>query len=111
MADPPALVQAVSAYQAAHFIGPPECNVNLAQATVYLAQAPKSNRLYRAYTQVQQDIKNQPAYPVPLHLRNAPTQLMKDLGYAKDYKYNPDFSGQAEQEYFPQEMKGRRYLV
>src|SRR3989344_3443094 len=87
MSDPPALVQAVAAYQAVHFIGVPECSVNLAQTVVYLAKAPKSNQLYTAYQAVQKDIKESPAYPVPLHLRNAPTKLMKELNYGQNYKY------------------------
>lgn len=110
LADPGALVQAVAAYQASHFIGMPECNVVLAQAVAYMARAPKSNALYAAYQKVQKDIKNFPAYPVPLHIRNAPTDLMKDLGYGKDYKYNPNFTEPVEQDYLPKELKGRKYL-
>ncbi len=85
LADPQALVQAVSAYQASHFIGMPECNVVLAQATAYLARAPKSNALYRAVQSVSKTIREEPAPPVPLHLRNAPTDLMKYLGFGKGY--------------------------
>ncbi len=110
LADPNALTQAVAAYQASHFNGMPECNVNLAQAVAYLARAPKSNALYTAYQSVQKDIKNLPAYPVPLHIRNAPTDLMKDIGYGKDYKYNPNFAGPVEQDYLPDELKGNKYL-
>ncbi len=110
LADPGALTQAVAAYQASHFIGMPECNVVLAQATAYLARAPKSNALYTAYQSVQKDIKNLPAYPVPLHIRNAPTELMKDVGYGKDYKYNPNFAGPVDQDYLPDELKGRKYF-
>jgi putative ATPase len=110
LADPNALTQAVAAYQACHFNGMPECNVNLAQVVAYLARAPKSNELYMAYQRVQKDIKNLPAYPVPLHIRNAPTDLMKDIGYGKDYKYNPNFAGPVEQDYFPEELKGRKYF-
>jgi putative ATPase len=110
LADPHALVQAVSAYQAAHFLGMPECNVILAQATAYLAKAPKSNALYRAYGEVQRDIKELPRESVPLHLRNAPTDLMKDLGYGKNYKYNPNFNEPVEQDYMPPGLKGRKYL-
>ena len=110
LADPQALPQAIAVYQAAHFIGLPECNVNLAQAVVYLAQAPKSNLLYTAYSQVQQDLKNLPTYPVPLHLRNAPTKLMKNLGYGQGYKYNPDFKKEVKQNYLPQELAARKYL-
>jgi len=110
LADPEALNQAVSAYQACHFIGLPECNVNLAQAVVYLARAPKDNGLYKAYQKVQQDIMELPNYPVPLHLRNAPTKLMKDLGYGKDYQYNPDFEETVNQDYLPEELAGKEYL-
>jgi putative ATPase len=110
LADPQALVQAVSAYQASHFIGMPECNVILAQAVAYLAKAPKSNALYTAYSGVREDIRRLPNEPVPLHIRNAPTDLMKDLGYGKGYKYNPDFEGPVEQDYLPDKLKGRKYL-
>jgi len=110
LADPQALVQAVSVYQACHFIGLPECNINLAQAVVYLAKAPKSNQLYVAYQEVKKDARTLPAYPVPLHLRNAPTALMKDLGYGKDYKYNPDYQSKVDQEYLPAELKGKKYF-
>jgi putative ATPase len=109
MADPNALVQAVAAYQAAHFLGMPECNVHLAQAAVYLALAPKSNALYEAYDAVREDIRAQPNEPVPLHIRNAPTKLMKELGYGKGYKYNPAFEGPVDQDYLPERLKGRRY--
>ncbi|RJR30865.1 replication-associated recombination protein A [Candidatus Parcubacteria bacterium] len=110
MADPQALVQATTAYQACHFIGMPECNVILAQATVYLALAKKSVELYRAYGKVKEDVANSMDEPVPLHLRNAPTKLMKDLGYGKDYKYNPNYDEPVIQEYFPEKLKGRKYL-
>ncbi|MFA5076496.1 MAG: replication-associated recombination protein A [Patescibacteria group bacterium] len=111
LADPQALVQAVSAYQASHFIGMPECNVILAQVVVYLAKAPKDNSLYVAYGQVQKDVKETEADPVPLHLRNAPTNLMKELGYGKGYKYNPNFDYQGDiQDYLPPKLKGRKYL-
>jgi len=110
LADPQALTQAVNAYTAAHYIGMPECNVILAQAVAYLARAPKSNKLYSAYGKVKQDIKEKENLPVPLHLRNAPTELMKDLDYGKGYKYNPDYEGEVEQDYLPKELKGRKYF-
>lgn len=112
LADPNALVQAVATHQACHMIGMPECNVILAQCVAYLAQAPKSNALYEAYGQVQQDIRNLPNEPVPLHIRNAPTNLMKNLGYGKGYKYTPAFDnpGDAEQDYLPEKLKDRKYL-
>ena len=108
--DPQALTQAVSVYQACHFIGLPECNVILAQAVVYLAKAPKDNSLYKAYQKVKKDIMEQPNYPVPFHLRNAPTQLMKNLGYGKDYKYNPDYKDDIDQDYLPEELLGKKYI-
>ncbi len=110
LADPNALVQTVAAYQACHQIGMPECNVILAQAVVYCARAAKSNALYEAYGQVQRDIRDFPNEGVPLHLRNAPTKLMKNLGYGKDYKYNPAFTEPIEQDYLPKSLKGRKYL-
>jgi putative ATPase len=112
LADPQALVQAVTAYQACHMIGMPECNVILAQCVAYLAKAPKSNALYEAYSQVQQDIRDLPNEPVPLHIRNAPTKLMKNLGYGKGYKYTPAFDNpeDAKQDYLPDRLKDRKYL-
>ena len=105
-----ALPQAVAAYQACHFIGMPECSVNLAQAVVYMAKSKKSNKLYEGYQKVQEDIKKFPNEPVPLHLRNAPTKLMKDLNYGKDYKYSPKFDYKEDQEYLPDKIRGHRYL-
>jgi len=107
-----ALEQAVSAYQACHYIGMPECGVNLAQAVVYMAKSKKSNQLYIAYENAKKDAENFPAEPVPIHLRNAPTKFMKNLGYGKDYKYTPDFENpeDAEQQYFPDKLKKRKYL-
>lgn len=114
LADPLALTLAVAGYQATHFIGRPECNVILAEVVVYLARAPKSNALYEAYGKVQEDIRVYGTLSVPLHLRNAPTTLMKDLGYGKDYKYNPDHTKrgeQVDQEYLPKELEGRKYVA
>jgi putative ATPase len=88
----------------------PECNVVLAQAVAYLAKAPKSNALYRAYGKVQKDVQELENLPVPLHIRNAPTELMKDLGYGKGYKYNPNFKEPVEQDYLPDELKGKKYF-
>lgn len=112
LADPQALVQAVATDQAAHSIGMPECNVVLAQCVAYFAKAPKSNALYVGYGQVQQDIRENPTEPVPLHLRNAPTKLMKNLGYGKGYKYTPTFDNpeDAKQDYLPTSLKNRKYL-
>lgn len=110
LADPNALVQATAAYTACHYLGMPECNVILAQAVVYLAKAPKSNALYTAYNEVQRDVRETECEPVPLHLRNAPTKLMEDLGYGKGYKYNPNFKEPVEQDYLPEKLKGKKYL-
>lgn len=106
-----ALDQAVAAYQACHFIGMPECNVNLAQAVVYMAKSKKSNELYAAYGKAAKDAKKYGNLPVPLHIRNAPTQLMKDLDYGKGYKYSPDHGYEEDQEYMPKELQHRKYLV
>uniref|UniRef100_A0A3B3ZWQ7 UBZ4-type domain-containing protein n=1 Tax=Periophthalmus magnuspinnatus TaxID=409849 RepID=A0A3B3ZWQ7_9GOBI len=113
LADPLALPQAVSAFQACHFIGMPECEVILAQCVVYLAQAPKSVDVYKAYNNVKACLRNHkgPLPPVPLHLRNAPTKLMKQLGYAKGYKYNPAFSAPVEQEYLPRELRDINFFT
>lgn len=105
-----ALEQAVAAYQACHFIGMPECNVILAQAVVYMSKCKKSNNLYTAYNKAAQDVEKYGNLPVPLHIRNAPTKLMKDLNYGKDYKYSPDYDYQEEQEYLPKKLKNRKYL-
>ena len=105
-----ALDQAVAAYQACHFIGMPECGVNLAQAVVYMAKSKKSNELYKAYGKAIADVKNHGNLLVPLHIRNAPTKLMKDLDYGKGYKYSLDFDYSEKQEYFPEKLKKRKYL-
>lgn len=105
-----ALEQAVAAYNACHFIGMPECNVILAQAVVYMAKCKKSNDLYVAYGKAARDVREFGNLPVPLHIRNAPTKLMKDLGYGKDYKYSPNFDYKEEQEYMPEKLKNRKYL-
>ena len=110
LANSQALEQAVAAYQACHFMGMPECNVVLAQAVVYMAKCKKSNELYRAYGQAKKDVEAFGNQPVPMHIRNAPTKLMKDLGYGKDYKYSPDFEYNEKQEYLPEKLKGRKYL-
>jgi putative ATPase len=110
MADPQALVIAMAAQQAVHFIGLPEGNLALAEAAVYLATAPKSNSLYTAYSKVQEYIKRGASESVPMHLRNAPTQLMKDMGYGKGYKYAHDYPDhRVEQEHLPDAMKDKRF--
>jgi putative ATPase len=110
LANSRALEQAVAAYRACHFIGMPECNVNLAQAVVYMAKCKKSNALYKAYNNAAKDVKRHGNLPVPLHIRNAPTQLMKDLEYGKGYKYSPDHNYKEEQDYLPEKLKKRKYL-
>jgi putative ATPase len=110
MADPQALVVAVAAQQAVHFVGMPEGNLALAEAVIYLASAPKSNSLYEAYSRVQQDVEHSRNEPVPLHLRNPVTRLMRGLGYGKGYKYAHDYPGHfVEQQNLPDLLKGKRY--
>ncbi len=112
MADPQALVVAMAAQQAVHFIGMPEGNLALAEAAVYLATAPKSNSLYAAYSKVQGEIKKGSSESVPMNIRNAPTQLMKEMGYGKDYKYAHDFPGHiVEQQHLPDSLKGRQFYT
>ncbi len=109
-ADPQALQVAVAAKDAVHFVGLPEGRIPLAQATTYLATAPKSNASYKAMLAASKDVKDRGALPVPLHLRNAPTALMEELGYGKDYKYAHNFPGHVvDQEHLPEELKGRKY--
>jgi putative ATPase len=110
LANSRALEQAVSAYQACHFIGMPECNVILAQAVVYMAKCKKSNDLYAAYQKASKDIKEYGNLPVPLHIRNAPTELMKNLNYGKGYKYSPDHDYKEKQQYLPEKLKNKKYL-
>lgn len=110
LANSRALEQAVAAYNACHFIGLPECNVILAQCVVYMAKCKKSNELYIAYGKAKKDVEQYGNLPVPLHIRNAPTKFMKDLGYGADYQYSPDFDYQETQEYLPEKLKGKRYL-
>jgi len=110
MADPQALVIAMAAQQAVHFIGMPEGNLALAEAVVYLATAPKSNSLYQAYSKVQEEVKQGTSESVPLHLRNPVTPLMKEMGYGKGYKYAHDYPGHfVEQQNLPDSLQGKRY--
>jgi putative ATPase len=109
-ADPQALVVAVAAKDAAHFIGMPEGNTALAQAAIYLATAPKSNAVYTAYNAAAADAHTQAADPVPLHLRNAPTRLMKQLEYGKGYRYAHDEpDAVADMDCLPESLAGRKY--
>jgi putative ATPase len=109
-ADPQALAVAVAVKDAVHFVGMPEANVALAQAVLYLSTAPKSNASYVAYREAAGDAHRGLAEPVPLHLRNAPTGLMKDLDYGRDYRYAHDEqSGVAPMDCLPPALSGRRY--
>jgi putative ATPase len=109
-ADPQALTVAAAAKDAVHFIGMPEGNTALAQAAIYLATAPKSNAVYEAYSRAAADAHRDVAQPVPLHLRNAPTKLMKDLGYGKGYQYAHDEpDGIADMSCLPPALEGHRY--
>jgi putative ATPase len=110
LADPNALSLCMAARDAVDFIGMPEGNLALAQAVVYLSVAPKSNALYTAYGSVQRDVEQTAADPVPLHLRNAPTALMKGLGYGKGYEYAHEVEGKvANMECLPENLRGRVY--
>ena len=109
-ADPQALVVAVAAKEAAHFMGMPEGNTALAQAAIYLATAPKSNAVYAAYNAAAADAQTQVAEPVPLHLRNAPTRLMKTLDYGKGYQYaHDDAEGTTAMDCLPPSLAGTKY--
>ena len=110
LANSQALVQAVAGYQACQFLGRPECDVHLAQVTVYLARCKKSNELYEALNSIKKDIETSPAEMVPIHLRNAPTKFLKDLGYGKNYKYNPAFSAPVNQDYLPTRLRHKKWL-
>jgi putative ATPase len=109
LADNFALVLANNVFDACHKLGMPECSVHLAQLVIYLAQAKKSVSAYFAYNKARKDVEEFGNLPVPMHIRNAPTKLMEQLGYGKGYKYTPveDSSGQ---EYFPDELKKRKYI-
>ncbi len=109
-ADPRALQVALAAKDAYHFLGSPEGELALAQAAVYLATTPKSNAVDRAFVAVKEDVQRTQAMPVPLHIRNAPTNLMKKLGYGKGYKFPHNFSEHfVAQDYLPENLKGKRY--
>ena len=109
-ADPHALRVTLDAKDAYHFLGTPEGELALAQAACYLALAPKSNAVYAAWNQVKDDIRDKPAEPVPLHIRNAPTGLMANLGYGRDYQYAHDApEALVSQEHLPDALRGRVY--
>ncbi len=110
LADPNALRVALNARDAVHFIGLPEGELALAEAAVYLALTPKSNALYTAWAEVRKDIQRHPALPVPLHIRNAPTRLMKTAGYGRGYQYAHNLEeGVADMDCLPENLAGRRY--
>ncbi|UCG53168.1 MAG: replication-associated recombination protein A [Candidatus Latescibacterota bacterium] len=109
-ADPHALPLAVACRDAAQFVGYPECKLALSQTVAYLALAPKSNASYLAYQKAAQTVHDKPRYPVPLHIRNAPTTLMRDIGYGKNYKYPHDFDDAfVAQDYLPESLKQLRF--
>jgi putative ATPase len=109
-ADPYALTLAVAGYNAVDMIGMPEARIVLAQVTTYLASCPKSNASYTAVGEAFDDLRKYPDQPVPLHLRNAPTKLMEDLGYGREYRYGHDYQGNfVEQGYLPDALKERVY--
>jgi putative ATPase len=110
LADPQALAITLHAKEAYDFLGTPEGELALAQAVVYLASAPKSNRVYAAFQAVTKDVEMSPHEPVPLHIRNAVTPLMKELGYGKDYQYaHHSASSTTDMETFPERLRGRKY--
>ena len=110
LANPNALPITIAAQQAIHFIGMPEGALALAEAVAFLASSPKSNAIYAAWGEIQADIQQTRNDPVPIHLRNAPTKLMKDLGYGKGYLYAHDFEGaNVDQEHLPERLRGKRY--
>lgn len=110
MANSEALIQANAVYDACHRLGFPECSVHLAQAVLYCTKSKKSNLLYTAYTEAAKDAKYTSNLAVPLHLRNAPTKFMKDIGYGDGYKYSPDHNYTEEQNYLPQELNNKDYF-
>ena len=110
IADPQAISIAINCRDAYHIMGSPEGELALVQATVYLATAPKSNAIYKAYNDVVRDIKKTGSLPVPLHIRNAPTRLMRELDYGKGYHYaHDDTDGLVDQEHLPEKLSGRKY--
>jgi putative ATPase len=109
-ADPGALTLTLAAKEAYDFLGDPEGELALAQAALYLALAPKSNAVYVAYNEAKEDVSQRPAEPVPLHIRNAPTRLMKDVGYGAGYQYAHDApDARVDQEDLPESLRGRQY--
>lgn len=110
LANNSALLLATATYDSCRFIGLPECGVNLTHCAIYLAKSPKSIAVYRAHNDAQKEVQTSGSLPVPLHLRNAPTKLMSDLGYANNYKYTP-LEDDSQQEYLPKKLINRRFFV
>ncbi len=109
LANNSALMLATATYDACHKIGMPECGVNLAHCVIYLAKSPKSIAAYQGYEKAKAEVESSGNLPVPIHLRNAPTKFMKEIGYGKDYKYTP-LQDDSQQEYLPEKLKGRKFL-
>ena len=111
LADPRALRMTLDAAETYERLGSPEGELTLAQAVIYLAIAPKSNAVYKAFNEVRALVKQDSSRPVPVHLRNAPTRLMKELGYGKEYRYAHDFPGAyvAGEQYLPDGLEGQRF--
>jgi putative ATPase len=111
LANPNALLLATTCWQACRAVGFPEARIILSQTAVYLASSPKSNSAYLAISEAQKSVQETGNLPVPLHLRNAPTKLMKELDYGKNYQYAHDFAGNfSAQEYLPEEIKSRKFF-
>ena len=110
MANNSALMLAISTYQTCHFLGMPECDVALAHCVIYLSRSPKSVIAYKAIKEAMTDVKKFGNLSVPLHIRNAPTDLMKNLKYGAGYKYSPDYNWKENQDYLPDKLKGRKYI-
>lgn len=109
LADNHALILANAAFDACHKLGMPECGIHLCQCVIYFAKTKKSILAYEAYNRAKKDMEEFGNLPVPLHIRNAPTKLMKDLGYGKNYKYTP-LEDSSDQQYLPEELRGKKYL-
>ncbi|KDN52168.1 P-loop containing nucleoside triphosphate hydrolase protein [Tilletiaria anomala UBC 951] len=108
--NPQALQMATATYMAVQVVGLPEASENLAQLVLYLAESPKDTRAYRAWQRASQAVKDEASYPVPLHIRNAPTKLMKDLDYGKEYRYEPRYLHPIVQSFLPPELQSRRFV-
>jgi len=109
LANNTALILANAVFDACHKLGVPECNVHLAQCVIYLANSKKDVSAYLAYEKAKNDVEKFGNLPVPLHIRNAPTKLMQELGYGKNYKYTP-LVDSSDQEYLPTEIRDHKYI-